>query len=285
MKMKTPLSFYGGKQRIAKRIVDMMPAHSAYCEPFAGGLAVLFAKGLPMLTNADNYREVVNDIDGEIVNFWRELQDPNSPFHHRIKWTPFSLQEHTAATKENSAWGTWVRRMQGFGNKPSAGWARNITKSGPALCSYPAVFMNAVARMPECAERFRGAYIECRDATDVIKTWDSPYTLHYCDPPYPGTDMKAYGSDYSLSDLQRLVDTLADCKGSIILSNYEQLGLIVPDDWQKIEIDSYVSVGNTSDKGKEKKRKEILWICDRSRNAPSEHWPKMWSPSKGYEWF
>lgn len=121
--MKTPLPYYGGKQRIAKRVVELMPPHTCYVEPFAGGLAVLFEKGLPHLTNSHNYREVINDADESIVNFWRELQREDSDLVRRAVYTPYSRSEYAKAMREKSAWATWVSTVQSFGNKKEGGWA------------------------------------------------------------------------------------------------------------------------------------------------------------------
>lgn len=261
---------------MASKIVALMPPHSCYVEPFAGGLAVLYEKGFPPITNSDHYREVINDRDEEIVNFWRALQDPNDPFHHRIKYTLFSKSEHDNAEKEKSAWATWVNRVQGFGNKPSAGWGRGPTKTQPAQKNAPSSFMNRVAMMPEAAERVRNAFIECDDALAVIKRWDSPYTLHYCDPPYPSTDQGGYSGEYTLAELQALVDVLAECKGSIMLSNYDQPGLRVPDDWQRHEFSATMTV---SRKKENNKRTEVLYVCDRSANAPEDQQRYLWTPA------
>jgi DNA adenine methylase len=71
--VRTPLTYYGGKQRLAAQIVPLMPAHRVYFEPFAGGAAVLFAK--PRVE-----RETLNDIDGRVMRFWRALRDrPEDP--------------------------------------------------------------------------------------------------------------------------------------------------------------------------------------------------------------
>ncbi|HEX5001748.1 MAG TPA: DNA adenine methylase [Bacteroidia bacterium] len=65
--MKTPISYYGGKQRLAKRIVQMIPEHKLYCEPFFGGGAVFFAKH-------PSAHEVINDMDNRVINFYETLQ-------------------------------------------------------------------------------------------------------------------------------------------------------------------------------------------------------------------
>lgn len=266
---------------MARRIVELMPAHSCYVEPFAGGLAVLFEKGFPSITSNANYREVINDRDEDISNFWAALRDPNHEFHHQAKYTPYSKATHDQARNEKSAWGTWVSTVQSFGNKKGDSWARDkTTESRASLQNSPLTFMQRVADLPLAAERLRGAYIECDDALAVIQRWDSPYTLHYCDPPYPGTACSPYVGDYTLADLQALVDVLAECQGSVMLSNYPQPGLSIPDDWVRHEFQASTSVSSGHKKGDA--RTEVLWVCDRSDNADPSQRKYMWSPSNGY---
>ncbi len=87
--MRTPLTYYGGKQRLAARIVGLMPPHDVYLEPFAGGAAVLFAK--PRAA-----RETLNDLDGRVVRFWRVLRDRPEEFARAVALTPYSRREWEA---------------------------------------------------------------------------------------------------------------------------------------------------------------------------------------------
>lgn len=81
-----PLKWHGGKHYLAPKIVALMPPHLHYVEPFAGGLAVLLAK------NPDGVSEVVNDLDGDLLNFWRVLAEESafSQFQRRVQAVPFS---------------------------------------------------------------------------------------------------------------------------------------------------------------------------------------------------
>lgn len=84
--MRPPFTYYGGKIGLAERIVDLMPRHRVYVEPFAGSLAVLFAK--PPCVH-----EIVNDLDGAIVNFWRVLRDKREQLEHACALTPYARAE------------------------------------------------------------------------------------------------------------------------------------------------------------------------------------------------
>ena len=126
-------------------------------------------------------------------------------------------------------------------------------------------------------------YLENEDAIGVIERWDSPYTLHYCDPPYPGTDTSAYDGEFTVEDLQRLVDCLAECKGSVMLSNYPQPGITFPDHWRRHEFQQSTMLSATHKKADP--RTEVLWVNDTHEAAPEcKRGGELWSPSMGYEW-
>src|SRR4051794_29514866 len=87
--MNQPLKWHGGKHYLARKLIALMPPHTHYVEPYAGGLAVLLAKP------CDGISEVVNDLNGDLTTFWRVLQDANlfRRFQRRVQAIPFSEQE------------------------------------------------------------------------------------------------------------------------------------------------------------------------------------------------
>lgn len=90
MGVRTPLTYYGGKQKLAAQIVALMPRHVAYLEPFAGGAAVLFAK-------PPAERETLNDVDGQIMGFWRALRDRPEELASAVAATPYGRAEWEAS--------------------------------------------------------------------------------------------------------------------------------------------------------------------------------------------
>lgn len=285
--MKPIISYYGGKQRIASKIVEVLPPHTVYAEPFAGGCAVLFEKGLPRMTNSYDYLEVINDHDERLITLYRVLQSEPEAFLHRVEYTLYSQAEYQRSTAilrnpdEHSdmdrAWAYYVNISMGFANKLFGGWATSDISRNQA-----ATWSKANQRLPELIERFRNVHIGCEDAIRFIQRWDSPHTCFYVDPPYPGTDLGHYIGGYTLKDWQALCDTLDSAQGSYVLSNYPQE--IEPQsakDLIEIRVASSASgqgqVGRT-DKSRfysdeelgDRQRTEVLWVCDRSRNARSD---------------
>jgi DNA adenine methylase len=254
---KPPLSYYGGKQRMAHRIIPLIPRHTVYVEPFAGGAAVFFGKPWPDVANTHHYREVLNDHDERIVNFYRQLRDNGEELTHRLSLTPYSEAEHQVAKRLDyddpmtAAVRYFVNGQQSFANKLNAGWGRSVYTR-----NWGATWANGVARLPEYLDRMAGVHLACADALKVIKEWDSPQTFFYCDPPYPGTDCGHY-KGYTVDDLQRLVDALDACQGSFVLSNYDQPGVMFPSGWERIEFNSKMSA--SKDKSAPKERTEVAW--------------------------
>jgi site-specific DNA-adenine methylase len=122
----------------------------------------------------------------------------------------------------------------------------------------------------------------CEEALSFIERWDSPQTLHYLDPPYPGANQGHYDG-YTIEDWQRLCDLLDSIQGSYVLSNYPQ-EFEPQSAHQRIEVDVITSasgqgrVGRNRDKSRaptaeelgDRQRTEVLWVCDRSANMRSD---------------
>lgn len=270
--MKTCLSYYGGKARIATQIVPYIMAipHTVYQEPFFGGGAVLYAKGKIDRGNNDYYREAVNDINKQLITFWRVAREQPEELARWIELTPYSQEEHREARKiyNNSseysdlkvAWATHIECNMSFSNQIGCGWRTSVISRNEA-----ATWVNRAARLPECFERLKDVHIGCEDALSFIKRWDCPHGLAYVDPPYPGANQGHYDG-YTLDDYQALCDALDACESSYILSNYHQE--IAPKSAQKcVEIETVMSAANGKQReGLNTKRTEKLWICDRSKN-------------------
>lgn len=280
--MKPAFSYYGGKQRMASNIVPLITKHTVYVEPFAGGAAVFFAKSWTDVSNQDHYREVLNDSDGCIVNFYRVLRDQPDALIRSCCLTPYAREEHRNAIDDDCldpierARRWFVDIQQSFSNKSRGGWRTGVFGRNLA-----ATWQNQTARLYACADRLMSVHIEHDDALAVIERWDSPQTFFYCDPPYPDTDQGHYNG-YDRDDFSALIDVLDSCQGSFILSNYDQL--IIPDHWERFEFDAYCSassqgqVGNGRDKSAAvdqldlglRDRTEILWRVIRGDNVRPE---------------
>lgn len=224
-----PLKWHGGKHYLADRIIGLMPPHTHYVEPFAGGLAVLFRKP------CDGVSEVVNDLHWDLVNFWSVLRsDELFPrFVRKAEATPFCQGEWDIAGADlehadeldavDAALAFFVRyrqSRQGLG-KCFATLSRNRTRRG--MNEQVSSWLSAIEGLPEAHERLRRVVVLNGDALDVIRQQDGASTLFYCDPPYlhaTRTATDAY--EYELSDQGHsdLLSVLTLARGKFILSGY-----------------------------------------------------------------
>ena len=283
-RVKPLVSYYGGKQRIASKIVPYLEAipHTVRAIPFAGGLGVEFNWPRPSITNNDHYRIAINDKDEDLINLYRVAREQPEELKRWLELTPYSQAEHrrsiqllrdAKATPLQRAWAIYVNLNCSFAKKKDAGWGAAVMGDNQA-----ATWVNRVQSLGPALERLAGPHIGCEDALKFIKRWDSPQTLFYLDPPYPGADQGHYDG-YKLEDFAALCELLDSCQGSYILSNYGQ-NAEPKSAQQRIEISAHCSssgmgkVGVNRDKSRaatseelgDRKRTEVLWICDRSAN-------------------
>ena len=167
-----PMAYFGGKQKLASRIAALLPAHGHYVEPFAGSLAVLLAK-------RPSRMETVNDLDRQLMTFWKVLRDKPNELARVCALTPHSRAEHLDALAADwddlddveRARLVWVRITQGrAGILRKTGWRHYVD---PAGCSVgmPGYLNGYVDRMAAAAERLHHVSLECRPALELIGTF------------------------------------------------------------------------------------------------------------------
>ena len=241
---------------MAHKIVPLIPKHTVYVEPFAGGSAILFAKPWPDVTNGDHYREVINDLDGELVNFYRQLRDNGPELCRQLQLTPYSEEEYRIAKNFDCddlerARRYYINSQQSFGNVFGRGWGRGLFGRNLSV-----TWLNKITRLPEYLDRMMPIAISNVDAIKCIQQCDSPQSFFYVDPPYPGTDQN-YKHKYSIEQFSQLVDTLDSIDGSFILSCYN-VKVSIPANWEKFEFSSIMSAANGKNR-KSKKRTEVVY--------------------------
>lgn len=218
--MKSALKYPGAKNRLAPWICSFIPDHKVYLEPYAGSLAIL-------LNKPRSHIETVNDLHGEVVNFFRVLRDSPNELERLIKLTPYSREEYNNSYMDTDseierARLFCVRCWQGFG---CANLYHNGFKSGQQSKSpNPA---RAWAQLPEIiyqvSERLRGVQIECLDAIELLRRYDTPDVFIYADPPYLTETRKSnlYKYEMKKEDHIELLTTLLKHRGKVLLSGYD----------------------------------------------------------------
>lgn len=227
-KKKIAFGWYGGKFSHLDWLLPLLPDAHHYCEPFAGSAAIL-------LNRRPSPVETYNDIDGEIVNFFRVLRDKREALVEAIALTPFSREEFYLSLNGNGAGFSdlerarrfFVRARQartGLAQTASLGrWANCKQTSRAGMSGVVSRWLGSVEALPEIAERLLRVQIENRPAIDIINLYDDRKTLFYCDPPYLHStrgDSKAYGYEMLDTDHHQLADILNGAKGKVALSGY-----------------------------------------------------------------
>lgn len=220
---RPPLRYHGGKWKLASWIVRHFPPHQVYLEPFGGGASVLLNKPRAEL-------ETYNDLDGEVVNFFRTLRERPADLVLALELTPWSHAEYELSHEPSTdpleqARRFFVRSWQSIGG-PTAQWRngwRYQVKRGN--WHNAADLWCELEHLYAVAERLRGVQIECRDAFELIPRYDAPEVLIYLDPPYPHETRsrwkgKAYAQELSDDDHARLAELARASSAYVIISSY-----------------------------------------------------------------
>ncbi|MCU0448937.1 MAG: DNA adenine methylase [Bernardetiaceae bacterium] len=256
--------WYGGKFSHLDWLLPLLPDCVHYCEPFAGSGAVLLNKE-PSLV------ETYNDIDGEVVNFFRVLREEKEHLIEKIALTPFSREEFKIAcelepnlTPIERARRFYVRARQvrtGLAQTASLGrWANCKNTSRTGMSGVVSRWLGGVEQLDLIAERLLRVLIENRPAIEVIKLYDSPDTFFYCDPPYiheTRGDTNSYGFEMDDDQHRELAEVLNAIEGKAAVSNYDcdlMNELFPPTKWKKL-YSPEKTIHSTKDK-----RQEVLWV-------------------------
>ncbi len=206
------IPWIGGKRRLAKKILPMFPAHKCYVEPFSGGAALFFMKDQSDV-------EVLNDINGELVNLYRVVKHHLEEFIRQFKWALISREiygwlkktpEETLTDIQRAARFYYLQKMA-FGGK-----VENQT-FGTATTSAPRMNLLRIEEELSAAHlRLARAYIEHLSWAECIRRYDRPHTLFYLDPPYWGTE--GYGVDFGLEQYAKMAELARSIKGKMVIS-------------------------------------------------------------------
>lgn len=255
--------WYGGKYSHLDWLLPLLPPCHHYCEPFAGSAAVL-------LNRTPSPVETYNDLDGEVANFFRVLRDHKTELVEKVGLTPFSREEFGLACEYDANLGPverarrfYVRARQvrtGLAQTASLGrWANCKNTSRAGMSGVVSRWLGGVEALPEIAERLLRVQIENRPAVDVVRLYDAPHTLFYCDPPYVHDtrgDAKAYGYEMTDAQHRELARVLNAAAGLVAVSNYDcrLMRELYPAGKWRTHVSSARTIHSTKDA-----RTEVLW--------------------------
>lgn len=212
----SPLSWRGGKCRLAGKIISRIPPHVCYCEPFAGGAWVFFKKKPSPV-------EVLNDIDGELVNFYRVLASFPEYFERKIRFALYAREEFEDLKKADLSRLSAEERAWRFFYLNAASYAGDGTTflTSPNLNigkGYPLTFQHKRRKLLLAHRRLKKAIIEKRSWRKILAVYDGPETFFYLDPPYFGHEGDYGGGKFRQGDFAEMAEALAALSGRFILS-------------------------------------------------------------------
>lgn len=216
--LKTPITYYGGKQSLLKHILPLVPPHQRYTEAFLGGGALFFAKE-PALS------EAINDLNGNLITFYQVAQNQYQALKAKIDATLHSRDIHSYAgnilampwfySPVDIAWAIWVCSKQSFASRLDGTFGYDFRGGMPKRTrNAKDSFTQAIC------DRLQGVTIENRDALQVIQCYDSPDTFHFIDPPYLNSDCGHYSGMFGNLQFDALLKLLVSLKGKWMLTMF-----------------------------------------------------------------
>lgn len=282
--IRPPVKWHGGKHYLAHRIIELFPEHDTYVEPFGGAASVLLNK-VPAPV------EIYNDLDGRITRLFRVLRDHGDEMRRRLTLTPYSEAEFEDAARPRAlarppaTGGTvagslaspqgeeaeddeieqarrdFVRWRQSLGGRSDA-FSFTLHRVRRGMADVVSGYLSAIdIELPNIIERLRRVQILQRPAVEVIRKWDSPTSLIYCDPPYvhaTRTSQSVYAKEMGDKDHRELAKALRACEAKVVVSGYESpLYNKLFDGWHT----KVFELPNNAAGGKSKARmREVLWL-------------------------
>lgn len=261
--MKSPITYYGGKQKLASVIIEMIPEHKVYCEPFFGGGAVFFAK-------RPSFLECINDTNDVLMTFYKVCMCEESflklqqlvvtTLHSESEWLHAKHIYHQPEGHDDIeiAWAVWLTTNMSFSGSPNGGWKWDNGTAGAHTGNTLNNYRNDFTI--KLFERLRFTQISCRDALAVIKQRDSGQTFYYLDPPYPDCCQQHY-KGYDTNDFQELLELLETIEGKFLLSNYMSPMLdrfIKANKWNYKIFDLPLQVANFNNSRGNRRKQEVL---------------------------
>ncbi|MEG0808131.1 MAG: DNA adenine methylase [Alistipes sp.] len=263
--MKTPISYYGGKQTMLKHILPLIPPHKAYTEAFCGGAALLFAKRRAGA-------EIINDINMELTNFYWCAQTAYCDLKQEIDKTLHSRDIHAQAAHINAypqfytpaqrAWAVWALCKMSFASMMDGTFGYDFGGMMPKKLRNAKDDFTA-----ELCARLDHVTIENRNALDVIACYDAPDTFHFVDPPYINSDCGHYEGVFNCQHMADLLHLLEGVQGKFMLTMFPYAPIeecARRNNWIIHRVERTISASKTN------RRKQEEWmVCNYDIQSPA----------------
>lgn len=202
----------GGKRRLAKHLLPIFPYHECYVEPFCGAAALFFLKD-PVAA------EVLNDINGDLVNLYRVVKHHLEEFIRQFKHALVSRQIWEWLDKTPPDTLTDIQRAARFFYLQKLGFGGKVEGRTFGTSTTGGVRFNLLRIEEDLSQahlRLSRTAIEHLPWDECVRRYDRPHTLFYCDPPYWGTE--GYGVGFGLDQYDRLAELARTINGQMVIS-------------------------------------------------------------------
>ena len=241
--MRSIIKYYGGKHYIAKYLLELIPPHNLYIEPFFGGGNMFFSK-------PPSKMEIINDLADNIYALYNVIADENKykELQHRIELTPYHAKlrddykkklNEELTIEDRAFYYLYVNRtsFNGCGGFSCTKLIRNN------MIRSVSDYLSLIPHLEEVHNRLRNAVVENKDALDLIQKYDDNDVFFYLDPPYVHSTRKStqkYMIEMSDKDHEKMVDLILKQKAKIMLSGYDNdiYNKLVENKWNKLELES-----------------------------------------------
>lgn len=281
--MRSPIEWFGGKGNMVKKILPYITDHREYIEPFFGGGSIFFAKRPAKV-------ETINDLNSDVMNFFKILRDEPKEFLRLAKLTPYSRELYNECRLTyrdevdpiKKVWKWFVVARMSFSGRFGASWSFNVTASNRGMAGTCSKFLSTIDYLPQVIERLKRVQIENTDALKVIDAYTTENSLCYCDPPYVSSTRSAGKYEHEMTDKEHedFLNLLLETPGKVIISGYSsELYEEYLSDWHRIEFKTACHVaGRTKACGIQGKgsalekqaRTEYLWLNENAFRASGE---------------
>ncbi|MCM1427110.1 MAG: DNA adenine methylase [Eubacterium sp.] len=256
--MRMVLKYPGSKWNIVKKLKELIPPHHSYVEPYFGSGALLFSKQPSDI-------ETVNDLDSNVTNLFKCIQQDSERLARLVMTTPFSREEYDKqfsadgseyASRYQQAAGFLIRCWMGHGfriNGGKVGWKNDVVGRERAYALWN--WYRLPEWIIEIAERLRMVQIENRPALEVIQRFNYSNVFQYIDPPYllETRTRKQYKHEMTDAEHEQLLKTILQSRSKIMISGYySEMYDKHLKDWNQVRFTSYAEGG--------KPRVEVLWM-------------------------
>ncbi len=206
------IPWMGGKRRLAKHLFPLFPEHTCYVEPFAGGAALFFLRPQPAKV------EVLNDINGQLINLYRVVQHHFDEFVRQFEWTLTSREVFARLQSTPPESMTDIQRAARFFYLQHTAFGGKTVDQhfGTSTTGKPWSAITIAGKLAASRQRLSGVIIENEPWERCFKRYDRPHTFFYFDPPYWQT--AGYDRAFDWAQYQLLARMMANAQGKVMLS-------------------------------------------------------------------